>query len=87
MPSEEIVSAVGEVGTIYFVNTNGLHKGGLVKEGIRRLAQGNYLKREAFIMSKAKKLLTYDYEPKINILDRNGEAFNSLTDRQKLLLT
>lgn len=87
IPKENFVRATGPKGTIYFVNTNGMHKGGLVQDGIRRLTQGCYVTRDAYIISKAKKLLTYDYEPKINTLDRNSEAFQNLTERQQAVLS
>ena len=85
IPQDEIVSCEGVAGSIFFVNANGLHKGGLVKKGVRCLTHGNYLKPTApHIVNNV--LGTFDYSDKINILDRNSKEYLALTDKQKEIL-
>jgi len=85
IPEEEIVSCEGPAGSIFFVNANGLHKGGLVEQGIRCLTHGNYLSPSApHIVNNV--LGTFDYSDKINILDRSSEDYKSLSDKQKTIL-
>jgi hypothetical protein len=86
IPPEEIVSCEGKPGTIIFMNTNGLHKGGLVKEGIRCLTQANFLKPDAHII-KIGKLPSFDYSDKINSVDKNLNEYKVLTDKQKLIIS
>jgi len=86
LPTEEIVSCEGKPGTIIFMNTNGLHKGGLVKEGVRCLTQANFLKPNAHII-KIGKLPSFDYSDKINILDITLEEYKSLTKKKKLVIS
>ena len=52
IPKHNIVKATGKVGTIYFIDTNGLHKGGKVKDGIRLLTHCNYLRESAPMLKK-----------------------------------
>tara|TARA_R110000744_G_scaffold371368_1_gene482345 strand:+ start:2447 stop:3274 length:828 start_codon:yes stop_codon:yes gene_type:complete len=85
IPEEEIVSSEGPAGTIVFMNTNGLHKGGLVKEGVRVMTQANFLKPTAPLIENGA-LESFDYSDKINILDRNSSEYISLTDIQKQIL-
>ena len=85
IPEEEIVSSEGPAGTIVFMNTNGLHKGGLVKEGVRVMTQANFLKPTAPLIENGA-LGSFDYSDKINILDRNSSEYISLTDIQKQIL-
>ena len=85
IPEEEIVSCEGPAGSIFFVNANGLHKGGLVNEGVRCLSHGNYLNPSApLIVNNV--LGSFDYSDKVNILDRNSEGYKSLTNKQKEIL-
>lgn len=86
LPEEEIVIAEGEIGTIYFVNTNGLHKGGLVDEGIRRLTQANYLNPNAPLIQNGT-LGTFNYSDKVNSLDTQSESYTLLTNKQQLILS
>jgi len=85
LPTEEIVSCEGDPGTIVFMNTNGLHKGGLIKEGVRVMTQANFLKKSAPLIQSGT-LGSFEYSDKINILDRNSSEYLSLTDRQKEIL-
>ena len=85
IPEEEIVSCEGKRGTIIFMNTNGLHKGGLVNEGVRCLTQANFLKPTAALIEN-KVLGTFDYNEKVNILDRNSNSYKQLTNKQKQIL-
>jgi hypothetical protein len=86
LPTEEIVSCEGKPGTIIFMNTNGLHKGGLVKEGVRCLTQANFLKPNAHIIEIGK-LPSFDYSEKINVVDKTLEDYKNLTDKQKLVIS
>ena len=86
IPEDEIVSCEGKRGTIIFMNTNGLHKGGLVKEGVRCLTQANFLKPTAALIEN-KVLGTFDYNEKVNILDRSSNSYKQLTNKQKQILT
>ena len=85
IPQEEVVSCEGPSGSIFFVDANGLHKGGLVKKGVRCLTHGNYLKPTAPLIENGT-LGNFDYSDKINILDRNSSEYASLTDTQKQIL-
>tara|TARA_S200002703_G_scaffold22999_1_gene19751 strand:- start:9414 stop:10250 length:837 start_codon:yes stop_codon:yes gene_type:complete len=86
IPSKEIISCEGKAGTIIFANTNGLHKGGLVKKGVRCLTQANFLNPNApMIINKT--LPTFDYSPKFNSLNIQSESFKSLNKKQKLILS
>ncbi len=85
IPEEEVVSCEGPAGSIFFVNANGLHKGGLVNEGVRCLTHGNYLNPSApHIVNNV--LGSFDYSDKVNILDRNSNSYKSLTNKQKEIL-
>jgi len=86
LPTEEIVSCEGDPGTIVFMNTNGLHKGGLVKEGVRCLTQANFLKPNAKLIEN-NTLPCFEYTEKGNILDRNSEDYHNLNNKQKEILS
>lgn len=86
LPVDEIVSCEGDPGTIVFMNTNGLHKGGLVKEGIRVMTQANFLKPTAPLIQNGT-LNSFDYSDKINILDRSSAEYNLLSEVQKQILS
>lgn len=86
IPEEEIVSSEGPAGTIVFMNTNGLHKGGLIKEGVRVMTQANFLKPTAPLIENGV-LGSYEYNDKINIIDRGGEKFLSYSDKIKSVLS
>jgi hypothetical protein len=90
LPTEEIVDIQGDRGTIHFMNTNGLHKGGLVKEGIRCLTQANYLSAEAPAITTYS-LKTFDCFKengivKGNYADKESETYKNLNDRQKYII-
>lgn len=42
--ADDITIASGQIGTLYFVDTNGFHKGGLVKEHTRYIGAATYLR-------------------------------------------
>lgn len=86
LPTEEIVSCEGDPGTVVFMNTNGLHKGGLVKEGVRCLTQANFLKPTARLIENGT-LPKFDYNDKVNSLDISSESFNLLSNKQKEILS
>ena len=86
VPQEEVISCEGKAGTIIFMNTNGLHKGGLVKEGVRCLMQANFLKPDAHLI-KIGTLPSFDYSDKINQIDKNLNEYKNLTDKQKLIIS
>ena len=89
IPEENIVDITGEAGTIHFMNTNGLHKGGLVKEGVRCLTQANYLSPSAPALSRS--LSTFDCFKEDGILKGNyadieSETYKNLNDKQKFII-
>lgn len=81
----QIVDITGDVGTVSFIDTNGLHRGGLVKSGIRLLTQATYLNPNAPLI-KEKTLETYTSNG-VNIIDYSSEEFNTLNTKQQYLLT
>lgn len=92
IPKEDIVTAEGKLGDIYFVDTYGYHRGGHVKKGIRLLTQGNFLPHDAEQIKNgplnifewgvnSKRKLVY------NLVDRLGEKYKNLSDRQKMYLS
>jgi len=86
VPEEEIVSSEGPAGTIVFMNTNGLHKGGLIKEGVRVMTQANFLKPSAPLIENGV-LGSYEYNDKINIIDRESQEFQAYSDKIKSVLS
>lgn len=87
VPESSIVDISGPAGTIHFINTNGVHKGGLVQEGVRCLTQANYLKPSAPAIQN-NVLGTFDCYPKIgNYADINSDTYKSLSDRQLHLIS
>jgi len=87
-PQEDVVAAEGEVGSIFFVNTHGLHKGGLVRQGVRCKLHGCYLNPEAYeIVSGSKSIANINDSPQTMEIDYESEEFNNLTDKQKCVLS
>ena len=88
VPSKDlkISNASGPIGTISFINTNGLHKGGLVNEGIRLLTQCNYLKPTAVLLNNDT-LPKFGYNNKINVVDYESQEYLSLPDEQRFLVS
>lgn len=83
----EVCDITGPRGTVNFINTNGLHKGGLVSDGNRLLTQCNYLRPSAPLIAQYKKLPSFDYNSKINTLDVDSPQYKSLTEEQKYLIS
>ncbi len=79
-PKDNFVKAIGSSGTVYFINSNGLHKGGFVKEGQRHLLHGAYLRSDA-PMIQYNKLRKFNNS--INQVEFNQEEFLQLNDQQK----
>ena len=86
IPKGDQVSSEGEVGTLVFMNNNGVHKGGLVKEGVRCLTHACFLKSSANYLNNGV-LPCFEYDPQVNILDRNSESFLSLSEERKFILS
>ena len=90
IPSENVTDVSGPVGTVCFVNTHGLHKGGLVKEGVRCLGQGLYLSKNAYAFSPSAhedhNLKSFNNNPNLNFIDFESKEFKSLNDKQKFAL-
>jgi hypothetical protein len=86
IPQENVVDISGPVGTISFINTHGLHKGGLVKQGIRCLGQGNYLGEDSHAISGEKYLKDFNCNPDLNFIDFESKEFSSLSESQKQVL-
>ena len=85
LPTENIVDIQGEPGTVHFINTNGVHKGGLVREGLRCLTQANFLHPKAPAITR-NILGTFDCYKEGNYADVNSDTYKNLSDRQKYLL-
>lgn len=84
----EVCDISGPRGTIHFINTNGMHKGGLVKSGMRCLTQANFLRPSAPAITQTKVLKTFDCYPKIgNYADVNSDTYKSLSNRQLHLIS
>tara|TARA_R110000824_G_scaffold103417_4_gene245710 strand:+ start:16125 stop:16961 length:837 start_codon:yes stop_codon:yes gene_type:complete len=81
----EIVDISGPIGTVSFINANGVHRGGLVKEGIRLLTHCNYIIPSAPLIKNGT-LGRFDYNHEINTVNFEDESFTCLTQEQKYLL-
>ena len=68
------------------MNTNGLHKGGLVKEGVRCLTQANFLKPTAPLITNGTTLPTFNYSNRVNSLDISSNFYTLLSNKQKEVL-
>ena len=86
IPEGELVSCEGDVGTIVFMNNNGVHKGGFVKEGVRCLTHSCFLKPTAPFINNGV-LPSFEYDSQVNIIDRESESYQSLSDTQKFILS
>lgn len=86
IPEEEIVSCEGRAGTVIFMNTNGLHKGGLVKEGVRCLSQANFLKPTAPVIANGVTLPKFDYNERVNSLDTSNNFYKLMSNKQRRIL-
>ncbi len=83
-PQEDLATAVGEVGTIYFVNTHGLHKGGMVNDGIRCMLSGCYLGENAYTIvgEKSPDFITFNKKG-VTEIDYSSDEYKMLSDKQK----
>ena len=87
IPKHNIVKATGDVGTIFFIDTNGLHKGGNVMEGIRLMTHCNFLRETAPMLKKGMPLEKLNSDKKLFSIDYNSETFKSFdSDIQKMLI-
>jgi hypothetical protein len=87
IPSEDIVAATGEIGTLVFGDTNGFHRGGLLKEpGTRLKTQCCYLRPDAYQVRHGP-LQTFDYNTtRANLCDKNHPLYGTLSSRAKKAL-
>lgn len=86
IPRKNIVKATGKMGTIYFLDTNGLHKGGFVQEGIRLMTHCNFLRSESPMLIKGQILEKLNSDKTFFSFDYNSETFKSFdSDIQKIL--
>ena len=75
------------MGTIFFIDTNGLHKGGNVMEGIRLMTHCNFLRETAPMLKKGMPLEKLNSDKKLFSIDYNSETFKSFdSDIQKMLI-
>tara|TARA_R110000851_G_scaffold6909_7_gene27291 strand:- start:20250 stop:21134 length:885 start_codon:yes stop_codon:yes gene_type:complete len=86
IPRFDVLTATGPPGTIIFVDTNGIHRGGFVEEGIRMKTHALYLRPDAeHIVSGP--LATFNYNAEtLNFCDYNSSQFRELTERQRRVL-
>jgi len=85
IPQEDIVHATGSMGTIVFVNSNGFHKGGYVREGHRAMTHFLYVRPTACQIVNGT-LTDFNYDPRINYCNYESEEFQKLSERQKRCL-
>lgn len=86
IPKGQLVKAIGKKGTIFFIDTNGLHKGGLVEEGMRLMTHCNFLKNSAPMLKKGMPLEKLNSDDKLFSFDYNSKTFKSFgPDKQKIL--
>tara|TARA_B100000925_G_scaffold288987_1_gene270972 strand:+ start:230 stop:1120 length:891 start_codon:yes stop_codon:yes gene_type:complete len=86
IPKDHIVKAIGEEGTIFFIDTNGLHKGGLVEEGMRLMTHCNFLKKSAPMLKNGMPLEHLNSDNKLFSFDYNSETFKSFDSEIKNIL-
>lgn len=81
-PERNFIKATGEKGTVFFINSNGLHKGGLVKKGERLLTHACYLKHDAPMISYNK---LKSFNNQTHFIDYNSKEYFALSEAQKEL--
>ena len=86
IPKGHIVKAIGEEGTIFFIDTNGLHKGGLVEEGMRLMTHCNFLKKSAPMLKNGMPLEYLNSDNKLFAIDFNCKEFLSFDKERKQIL-
>ena len=87
-PEEDVVIAEGEVGSIFFVNTHGLHKGGMVNEGIRCMLSGCYLNENAYTIVGEKSPEFVSFNKKgVTEVDYDSKEFKILSEKQKSVIS
>lgn len=87
IPQEDIVQATGKPGDIWFVDTHGYHRGGMIKQGERWLTQGCFIPHNAEQIKNGP-LYTFDYTlPKrslqFNRMNIESSQYQQLSKRQK----
>lgn len=86
IPMEDVVTATGPIGTIFFVDTNGIHCGGSVEMGDRMQSMATYLKPSAYQIINGP-LYNFNHNTeKVNNCDYSSEKYKKLKERQKRLL-
>ena len=86
IPPHDIVQGCGPVGSIFFVDTNGIHRGGFASSGVRTKSMACYLKPQAYQITNGP-LYTFNYNSqKVNYCDYESKDFKTLTERQKKCL-
>ena len=86
IPKKNIVKATGDIGSVFFIDTNGLHKGGFVKEGLRLMTHCNFLNAKAPMLQKGMPLEKFNHDEKLFSIDYESQAFMSLEDEAKAVL-
>ena len=86
IPKKNIVKATGDIGSIFFMDTNGLHKGGFVKEGLRLMTHCNFLNAKAPMLQKGMPLEKFNHDEKLFSIDYESQTFMSLEDETKAVL-
>ena len=82
IPTKDIASAVGTIGTIFLVDTNGIHCGGSVEKGDRIKSMATYLKPSAYQIVNGP-LYTFNHNAeKVNNCDYDSEAYKNLNERE-----
>jgi hypothetical protein len=85
IPREDIIQAEGISGTIVFLNTNGFHKGGFVKEGYRAMSHFLYARSTSCQLTNGQ-LTDFNYNSQINYCDFESQEFKNLNSRQQQCL-
>ena len=81
-----IVKATGKKGTIFFIDTNGLHKGGFVKEGQRLMTHCNFLRTSAPMVQEGMPLKNLNSDNKLFNFKEKSKYFQSLDIEKQSIL-
>lgn len=86
IPKDMIVKATGKKGTIFFIDTNGLHKGGFVKEGQRLMTHCNFLRTSAPMVQEGMPLKNLNSDNKLFNFKEKSKYFQSLDIEKQSIL-
>ena len=88
IPAEDIIRATGKRGTIYFVDTNGFHRGGFIAPGnkkVRQVAHCLFLQPQAELIKNGY-FTGFNYNKDLNNICFESDQFHALSDGAKRAL-